>query len=52
VKRVVAEAARRWRPTLEALKPMLAAAAARVREQGRRLVREIKARWAMRRSNL
>jgi hypothetical protein len=50
--RVVADAARRWRPTLEALKPVLAAAAARVREQGRRLVREIKARWAMRRSNL
>jgi hypothetical protein len=52
VKRVVAAAARRWRPKLEALQPVLAAAAARVREQGRRLVREVKARWAMRRSNL
>src|SRR5205085_93538 len=31
VKRVVADAARRWRPTLEALKPVLAAAAKRVR---------------------
>jgi membrane-bound ClpP family serine protease len=51
VKRVVGAAAQRWRPTIEALRPVLAAAAEKVRAQGRRLVREVKARWAMRRSN-
>jgi hypothetical protein len=51
-KRVVGAAARRWRPTLEELKPVLAAAAERVRVQGRQIVRTVKARWAMRRSNL
>jgi hypothetical protein len=52
VKRVLGAEARRWRPALLALKPMLAAAAERVRVQGRWLVRVAKARWAMRRSNL
>jgi hypothetical protein len=51
-KSVVGAAARRWRPTLEALKPVLAAATERVRVQGRRLVGVVKARWAMLRSNL
>jgi hypothetical protein len=52
VKRVISAAARRWRPTIEAFKPVLAGAAERIRAQGRRLVREVKARWTMRRSNL
>jgi hypothetical protein len=52
VKRGVGAAARRWRPTLEALKPVLGAAAERMRVQARQLVRAVKARLAMRRSNL
>ena len=51
-KRAVAAEARRWRPTLLALKPVLAAAAAKVRAHGRRLLALIKERWTTLRSNL
>jgi hypothetical protein len=52
VQRSVSVEVRRWRPTLLALKPVLAAAGERVLAQARRLVREVKARWATLRSNL
>ena len=52
VKRVVGAEARRWRPTLLALKPVLTAAAERVRVHRRRLVALIKERWTTLRSNL
>jgi hypothetical protein len=52
VKRAVGAEARRWRPTLQAMKPILAAHAARVRVFGRELVALIKERWATLRSNL
>lgn len=51
-KRAIGAEARRWRPLLLALKPVLAAAAARVRTQGGRLVHGVKAWWAMRGSKL
>ena len=51
-KRAVSTEARRWQPTLLALKPKLAAAAAKVRAQGRRLVVLIKERWTTLRSHL
>jgi hypothetical protein len=52
VKRTIAAGAQRWRPTLLALKPVLAAAAESARAQGRRLIALIKERWATLRSNL
>ena len=52
VKRAIAAEARRWRPTLLALKPVLAAAAGRARTFGRGLLARIKQRWATLRSNL
>jgi hypothetical protein len=51
-KRAVAAEARRWRPTLLSLKPVLTAILLSVRAQGRQLVVLIKERWAMLRSNL
>jgi hypothetical protein len=52
VRRAVGAEARRWQPTIVALKPVLAAAADKVRVRGRELVRLIKERWATLRSNL
>jgi hypothetical protein len=51
VKRTMAAAARRWRPTLLALKPALAAAADSMRARGRRMIALIKERWTTLRSN-
>ena len=51
VKRAVGAEVRRWRPTIVALKPVLAAAAERARVFGRRLVGLIKERWSTLRSN-
>ena len=52
VRRAIAAETRRWRPAIAALKPVLAAAADRVRAQGRRLVQSIRERLATLRSNL
>jgi len=52
VKHVLGAEARRWRPTIEAMKPVIVATAERVRALGRRLVLQVKARWATLRSNL
>jgi hypothetical protein len=52
VKRAIAAAARRWRPTLLALKPVLAAAADNIRARGRRVIDLVKERWATFRSHL
>jgi hypothetical protein len=51
VKHVLGAEARRWRPTIEAMKPVIVATAERVRALGRRLVLQVKARWATLRSN-
>jgi hypothetical protein len=50
-KRAVSTEARLWRPTLLALKPMLAAATANVRSHGRRMALLIRQRWAALRSS-
>jgi hypothetical protein len=52
VKRAVGAEVRRWQPTLQALRPVLASAAENVRTQARRLIALIKQRWATLRSNL
>jgi hypothetical protein len=50
-KRVLAAAARRWKPTVLALQPVLAAAAMKLRIYATLLMREIRRRWAMLRSS-
>jgi hypothetical protein len=51
-KRAIAAEAHRWQPTLEALKPALAASLASVRTHARQFVALIKERWTTLRSNL
>jgi hypothetical protein len=51
-KRAIAAEAHRWQPTLEALKPTLAASLDSVRAHTRRFVALIKERWTTLRSNL
>ncbi len=52
VRRMAAVQARRWRPTLLGLRALMRIAAERLRTRGRRLLREIRARWAGLRSSL
>ena len=51
-KRAIAAEARRWRPTILALRPVLAASVETMRFHGRQIVALIKERWATLRSNL
>jgi hypothetical protein len=51
-KRTIAAEARRWQPTIETLKPMLAAGLGSVRAHARAFVALIKERWTTLRSNL
>jgi hypothetical protein len=46
VRRLLAAEARRWQPTLRALRRVMRAAAERLRARTRRLMRQIRERWA------